>query len=307
MKRTADYLNEIAKTEKVFYQISDIESNALKKCLLSMYQDILYVCDKYNLCIMLGGGSVLGAVRHQGFIPWDDDLDAMMPRKDYKVLIKIFDKELSDKYYISVPQYSEESEGLFMHIIKKNTLLQNYTHMKDENTGVRIDIYPIENAPNNKLLRISMALISDFFRILILSRIFYVSRSNLFKELFLKSRKSKFYYHLRYLIGMFMSLYSKKCLYDNYDKFVSCSKGNKFCAIPTGRKMFHNEIYKRDVFFPTKKMKFENLMVEIPNKADDYLRILYGNYMLIPPPEERERHFYVNLSIDTTNNNNNNL
>mgnify|MGYP000934529859 FL=1 len=68
-----------------------------------MYSDILRVCEKYNIRVMLGGGSALGAVRHGGFIPWDDDLDLIMPREDYNKFISVFDKELSDLYEITSP------------------------------------------------------------------------------------------------------------------------------------------------------------------------------------------------------------
>ena len=75
----------------------------MKQCLLEMYSDILRVCEKYNIRVMLGGGSALGAVRHGGFIPWDDDLDLIMPREDYNKFISVFDKELSDLYEITSP------------------------------------------------------------------------------------------------------------------------------------------------------------------------------------------------------------
>ena len=101
MKRTTDCLNDDVKRSDGFYELSDDERYKLKQCLMEIYQDITFICKKYNLTFMLGGGSALGAVRHKGFIPWDDDLDLMMSREDYNKLIKVFPKEVGDKYIIS--------------------------------------------------------------------------------------------------------------------------------------------------------------------------------------------------------------
>lgn len=90
MRRTADYLNEVANNDNLFYELSEEERIELRLCLLSIYNDISQICVKYGLTLMLGGGSALGAVRHKGFIPWDDDMDLMMPRKDFEVLKSVF-------------------------------------------------------------------------------------------------------------------------------------------------------------------------------------------------------------------------
>ncbi|MGM9579929.1 MAG: LicD family protein, partial [Anaerovibrio sp.] len=85
-----------------------------------MYCDIKAVCDKYNLTIVLGGGSALGAVRHKGFIPWDDDLDLNMPRKDYEKLLSVLEAELGKEYYFSAP-HTKGVESQFLKIHKKDT------------------------------------------------------------------------------------------------------------------------------------------------------------------------------------------
>jgi lipopolysaccharide cholinephosphotransferase len=297
MKRTADYLNEAAKNNNVFYELSEEERDGLKKCLLEIYQDVAHICEKYNLCIMLSGGSALGAVRHQGFIPWDDDLDAMMSRKDYNKLIEVFEKELGEKYELSVPQMGKEVDTLSMLVIKRNTLMVDC--YKESITGIKMDIFPIEKVPTNKLFRTTIAYISDIFRIIILSVPIYKTKNELYKQLFMSTLRSKLHYHIRYVAGKIFSIFPQKFLFDTFDKFVSGFKGQVYCTIPIGRKQYKGEIQRNEVFFPPQKTIFEGIEVNVPNDVSSYLTKLYGDYMQIPPLEKRERHFYTKFSLDT--------
>ncbi|WP_303815737.1 LicD family protein [Acidaminococcus timonensis] len=99
---------------KKIRELSSEELDQIHHCLLSILKDFIFVCDKYNLHYTLGGGSVLGSVRHQGFIPWDDDLDINMPRADYEKFKKIFSKELVNEYELRVPNSKYGSSALFM-------------------------------------------------------------------------------------------------------------------------------------------------------------------------------------------------
>jgi lipopolysaccharide cholinephosphotransferase len=300
MKTTKDYIHEFIKTADVFYELSNEESKLLKKCLLDIYLDVAAVCNKYNLCIMLGGGSALGAVRHQGFIPWDDDLDALMPRKDYNKLIEIFEKELGEKYLLSVPRTDNTSEFLFMAIEKKNTLI-NQVDLETDICGIRIDVFPIENVPDNILIRTIKGYSADVFMIIIRSLRFYLNKKDLFKKSFMRTYKTRVYYCVRYLIGLIVSIFfTKKFLFDKYDKFVSSSKGKKYCGIPTGRRCYRGEIHPRSAFFPPTEALFEGVSVHVPHDVDAYLKRLYGDYMKIPSIEKRESHSYTKIRFDTT-------
>jgi lipopolysaccharide cholinephosphotransferase len=300
MKTTSAYMNELVKTKNVFYELSEDERILLKQCLLDIYKDVSAVCNKYNLCIMLGGGSALGAVRHQGFIPWDDDLDAMMPRKDYDKLIEVFNQELGKHYTLSVPRTGNESRTLFMMIEKKNTLMDEIDSLQKGMNGIKIDIFPIENTPDNKLARTIKAYIADIFRFGITSMRFYENKNPRFKACFTRTYKMKLHYHIRRFIGLIFSVFPRKYLYSKYDEFVSGSKGVKYCCIPTGRRYYSGEIYPLSVFSPPKEASFEGITVYIPHDVDTYLKRLYKDYMKIPPIEKRERHFYTEFNLNTS-------
>jgi lipopolysaccharide cholinephosphotransferase len=290
----------MAKATGVFYELSNEEHALLKKCLLDIYLDIATVCNKYNLCIMLGYGSALGAIRHKGFIPWDDDLDAIMPRKDYNKLIEVFEQELGEDYTLSVPRTGHESRTLFMMIGKKNTLMGEIDSLQEGMNGIKIDIFPIENTPDNKFARTIKACVADIFSLVATSLRFYKNKNPLFKECFMRTHITKLHYYIRRFIGLIFSGFPGEYLYNKYDEFVSGSRGTKYCCIPTGRRYYSGEIHSRNVFFPPREASFEGIRVHIPHDADAYLKRLYGDYMRIPSVEERERHFYTEFNLDTS-------
>ena len=301
MKRVAaEHFNKIANTSNVFYEFSEVERKAFQKCLFEIYQDVATVCKKYNLCIMVSGGTALGAIRHQGFIPWDDDLDAMMSREDYNQLINIFDKELGEKYSLSAPESGKESNESFMEVIKKDTLMRRVNNNKNHRNGIRIDVFPIERAPSNKFIRKIVSFTADIIRIIIGCKNVFINKDPFYKQCLMGDTQMKIHYYARYMVGMFFSIIPRKFLCLQFNKFVSQFKGDKYVAIPMGSKYYSGEILPRDVFFPTKTAIFEGVEVDIPNDVDAYLKNLYGNYMRIPDVDEREQHWTVEFSLDTT-------
>lgn len=300
MKRITDHLSDIANQSDSFYKLTDEERFNLKQCLIEIYQDIAFVCEKYNLTFMLGGGSALGAVRHKGFIPWDDDLDLMMPRKDYKKFIDVFPKEMGDKYIISYPNGNCNSMTLFLKVIKKNTLLKYWDDTDDYISGIYIDVFPMEGTPNNIVLRYLKGCLAFAIRKVTTSVKIYNRKNDCLKRKMSANMLSYLYYKLSIVIGAIFSFVGEKRLDYYFDRFVSSDKDTLYITIPTGRKSYFCELLPYSVFFPVSKGIFEGIEVYLPNNVDVYLTNLYGDYMKVPPVEKRERHYFTDFSFDTT-------
>lgn len=297
MFRSTSVAQRLSDSE-LLHVLSDDDRCKLKKCLLEIYRDFARVCDKHSLRYMLGGGSALGAVRHQGFIPWDDDLDILMPRDDYDRFINIFEEELSDEYVLYAPNSKYGSTNAFAKLVKKGTkLIGIFNISAPVYNGVSVDIFPIENAPKNRIIRGFKGRIADVLRIICVSSYMYTFRNDVTERFFSSSVSGKLNYRFRLIIGRCVSFIGFQKLYDFYDKFVQQKKETGMCTVPTGRKYFCGETLQKSVFFPMSTAIFEGETVYVPNDVDRYLKNLYGDYMEIPKVSNRERHFYIDFQI----------
>lgn len=299
MKSDMQIMNELASRTNYLRPITVEESLAQKALLLEMYKDIANLCDKYGLVYMMGGGTCLGAIRHQGFIPWDDDLDMMMPRESYEKLIeRCLLGELGPTYEIDAPFKGHDCKNPFLKIFKRGTLdveLQN-----DETPfpkGVFIDIFPMDYAPKYKSIQRIKSLVSDSLRRISTSVLYAQYPSKKYKEFMYLDKVAKRRYNIRVFIGRIFGIIPHKKWVWWIDQLAFSTKDTGFTTIATGRKGYLGEIQPSSVFYPTKKVKFEGLDVNVPAKYDCYLRALYGNYMEIPPVDKRERHQIYILSL----------
>ena len=281
-------------------KLTALETEALKNCLLDMYDQIKQICEDNNLCLMLIGGSCLGAVRHKGFIPWDDDLDLVMPRPDYDKFVALLEKGVMGDFYDYVyPNSYKDSPILWLQIYHKNTRLISVEGERPKYpNGCYIDVFPIDGVPANNLkrrtkgylancLRLIANMVVDFEQPMTSSlKAFYASNKDLQRMMFVRRG-----------LGRIFSIISHKTWANLYDRFVRNPNMSGWVGIPTGRGLYYNESHPASVFFPPAEGEFEGREVLLPANCDAYLKALYGDYMWIPPKEKRESHFIKELEL----------
>lgn len=285
-------------------ELTDEESNQLKNTMLEMYKDILVVCKKYNLIAFLGGGSCLGAIRHKGYIPWDDDLDLLMLRNDYDKLPKALLSEFPGKYEIIGHGSSEKFEYPFIKILKKGTLLRTIYDYPEEKPMVWVDVFPVENIPDNRIKRFIHGIRCNFFMYMALCTKLYQRRTCPFSKLLLSTKDGKRQLYFRFFIGKLFCFKPYQKWYEKFDRIAKkyMNKKTNFTAIPTGRKHYFGEIFEKSDILPTADCEFEGVKSVIYGNYKKYLSNLYGDYMQIPPEDKREKHFIVEIKFQTGGN-----
>lgn len=287
-------------------KLTDEQLKKLQKLLLVMLQDFIYVADKYGFNYSLGGGSVLGAVRHGGFIPWDDDIDINMPRIDYLKFEKVFNEELGDKYILCAPSIGNNHGMSSVQIKKKGTVYKSFNELSktDDQCGIYIDIFVIENVFDNKILRTIQGVLSLGFGYLLTCRKTLHDLPSL-RPYITKNRELEKAFDIKARLGYVTGMIKLDTMAKLTDKIYSLCKNNKSKKVtfPSGRKHFFGEMTDRDELTIYTKVMFDGVLVNIPKEFDSYMKRLYGkNYMELPPVSAREQHPLMKLDFGEKNN-----
>ena len=285
--------------KNVLFEINEEERQKLQAALLEMYCDIYEVCKKHKLTLFLCGGSALGAVRHHGFIPWDDDLDTAMTREDYSKFVAMFQNELSEKYELVAPNYQRTARSRFPKVLKKGTLFREATDCSSDpqHCGIFIDIFLIENVPENRLVRKIQGNYCNLLEFIGGKVSIYENRCDKLKELY--DKVSPRSYAVNLAIGKIFSFIKSELWYNHIDRVVRCKDEHSTeCSLPTGRKHYFGEILPRSTFFPGQQVYFAGREAMVFEDVDYYLRNLYGDYMIVPEPDKRESHFIVEMDLN---------
>lgn len=301
MRTDSEIMTAIAHKSSMLRQLNEEESKRLKLTLTGMFTDLNNLCEENGLDLILVGGSALGAVRHKGFIPWDDDLDVALSRTDYDKLLSLLESgALGEKYEFTYPSPRHDSKNLFLKIYLKNTvnseIMDLYTPFPK---GIYLDVFPIENAYAPGWKNKISSVVSKVLSFISVSVLYHEYPSKEFEAFMGQSDEGRKRYKLRRLIGKIAGVKPHRFWVSAFDRFVRNDKiKSNYVTIPTGRKGYKGETVKREVMFPPSEGEFEGIRVKLPGMADEYLRNLYGNYMTIPPESKRERHYVVTLRLN---------
>ena len=281
-------------------ELDDEEIAQLKNVLLEILLDVHSFCVSKGLEYVLCGGSCLGAIRHKGFIPWDDDIDIAMPRTSYAIFCETFEEAYGGKYVLNIPGKTKGYGLGIAHVRMAGTVYKTHSDfgVANDEAGIFIDIFPIENVPNNPISR----KVHEFGS-LALGLLTSCNRFYNYRELYLKLAGQNESLRKQFLKKIRIGSLTKRRTLENWalrwDRWNSkCKNENsKNVTIPSGRKHYNGELLPREAFFPAKEGDFEGHKLKLPADADAYLKSLYGDYMEIPAETEREKHVVMELDF----------
>ena len=278
--------------------LTDDQLQKLQRLLVEMTGDFAAICGEYGFNWLLCGGSVLGAIRHGGFIPWDDDMDLCMPRADFEKFKDVFPGRFSNKYELKLPG----DPGYLYHfpkIYRKNTLAQNIQSAPDADECICLDIFILENASDSRLARTAHGFLCT--GLLLIDSLMRMERckNNLLKYGGSNPALCSAVKKRALFAACFSFLTLEQWLKLSDRIFALCrNKNSRLTVIPSGNGHYFGELYQRRHLMPPKQAAFGDAQFFIPATPEHYLKIRYGDgYRNIPPAEDRERHAYIRFDF----------
>ncbi len=259
-----------------------IEIDKLKACQLDILKELDRVCEEIGIQYCLAFGSCLGAVRHHGFIPWDDDIDVYISADDLEKL-KINAHAFKKPFFLQTRE-TDINYGLMIARVRNSntTLIEETEKDRDINHGVFIDIYPLFHCPSSGANLQYLRIISMVYRLML----YGVTPKNRGKVMKIGSR----------VLLQMTNKKAKRHIADFcYHKLLS-QKRTGYLSTFYGDES--NISYPEAWFFPVSRVPFEDMFSFIPRNADNYLKATYGDYMVLPPEEKRTMH-HAYAVVDT--------
>lgn len=295
-------MNEAIKKDSSIHEISRQETKKLQTTLLNMATEIDQVFREHGIRLFLTGGSLLGAVRHKGFIPWDDDMDFGVIREDYEKIKEIFDKELSDKYMMRCPNSNYPGNNRFMKIYKKNTLLKDMEGTSAlQPECVAIDIFPYDYVSDHYFKQ-RIKWINSSILMLIGSCVTDEKFGNkITQEIIYRNSpvSSRMYLKLRNFIGKAFLYREPYKWFDILDKYIKNTEATHYITSAMGRRHYLGEMFLTNDIVPLTEIEFEGNRFYAPYNPRGYLLQNYGSdYMKIPDKCDRESHYIQILEVE---------
>lgn len=248
---------------------------------LVLADEVKRICEKNNIKYFMIAGTLLGAVRHRGFIPWDDDMDFGMLRPDYECFLKVCESELNtDRFYLQ----TDENEKFYTFNFAKLRLngtkvLESFSARVNTNQGIYIDIFPIDSVSDNAIKAMVQYKRFWFYRNLLWVKCGYGS----------EERKREKSYQVAKLLSRLYSIESlKKHKANSIRKYEG--KATKFVVTSDGNYGLKKETLKTSWVTHLREYQFEDRSYPGIANFDEYLSFFYGDYMQLPPEEKRNHH-----------------
>ena len=251
-----------------------IFTKELKAIQLDILQNVAEFCSQNNIIYFLAYGTLIGAIRHKGYIPWDDDIDIAMPRPDYDRFIRLFNN-LQQSHIKVIAMENDDHYGFSYAKVHDTRTIMNETQYKQDHFGVYIDVFPIDGVKDKKQVK----------RLRMANKCLHSKKAN-YKQ---RKMSKKI---INFLGKVILFPFSTHTIVKFIDKmarkypFGSTPLAGGICDSMVGERAIVDVNYFKDV----QLQEFEGKLYNIPVGYDGWLRSIYGDYMKLPPEEKRITH-----------------
>ena len=269
----------------------------LQRPELSILRDFSELCKKNGLSFFISGGTAIGALRHGGFVPWDDDIDVCLPRKDYDRLIEVLESDpaMMEKYRIVRADRTPNFPLMSTRLCRKGTKFKEWLFQKlDCDLGIFLDIFPYDHTAADPVLRKKQIHKAWFWSKL------YILRHIANPALPFKGVKGALVTTVCACIHAFLVVtrFSKSYILKKYTDAATMYNSEETGWYTDFQYTFPEKlILKQDEIFPLREIMFADVEVTTLNKIEQYLTSQYGDYMQLPPPEKRKNHYPFELDF----------
>ena len=276
------------------------EMTALRKLQLAeleIYKQVADICDRHHITYYMSAGTFLGAVRHKGFIPWDDDMDMRVPRPDYERLLEALREELPEPYALRHYTWDKSYHRYFAKVENRNVRFRRTHTVKTQETNAWIDIFPLDGMPKNslraRLRKIRLMTVKLWMQL------------SVFDEIIDIKKKRSAYEKLLIFIAMHTPLQkhiSWDRMWKRMDRALKAyppEKSDVWMNFFSSYKF--RDIMPKTVYGSGRKYPFEDTELNGPEDYDAFLKQLYGDYMQLPPEDAQNKHFIDSNTLEFLN------
>jgi lipopolysaccharide cholinephosphotransferase len=262
--------------------------NDTQRYILHVLREVTRVLNELNIPYYMQGGTMLGAIRHQGFIPWDDDVDLGIPRAEYERLLKEVAAHLPEN--LELRTYDDETDHhyYFARIVDTRYQIRRMGSIEERLENIWVDLFPLDGMPNSFISRQWHK-----FRLLMTRLKFHLS---CFEKVNIKRPGRPMVERMIIKIAMITRVgkwFNTRKQLDKLDRLLKKYPPEKseFLVNFTGQTSYKfNEMFKKEVYGDGKEYPFEDMTLVGPEQYDAYLKSLYGDYMTPPREEDRNAH-----------------